>query len=183
MKSCKLAVVVPVDPTGDDKRLKAEVWAKVTALLTQYLGKFYGRFYPVQKAWGHDIHDKLGIVLGKDDPLTFLGILGSAKEIQDEATDFHMGFLMKEVDKTLSAIENGVAVQPIVINEDDKALLFHTIWNVLAQDGTILPDLGIFYAEHNRAKISPFEEKAMLSHLAKYAICVVELTPEGEDNG
>mgnify|MGYP007038585756 CR=1 FL=1 len=45
MKSCNMAVIVPVDKlAGNDEVLRAQVWGKVSELLLPALGKLYRQF-------------------------------------------------------------------------------------------------------------------------------------------
>lgn len=52
MKSCNMAVIVPVDKlAGNDEVLRAQVWGKVSELLLPALGKLYRQFNPSNGAW------------------------------------------------------------------------------------------------------------------------------------
>ena len=116
MKSNNLAVIVPVDERQNGDSLKTQVWGVVTDLLTKYLGKYYGSFFPVQKAWDSKIKNAYGVVLGIEDPLNFLNLLAEAKQKQQNAMAFHMGFLFKEIEKA----DTGEHVIPIFLNKRCK---------------------------------------------------------------
>ena len=56
MKSCNMAVIVPVDKlAGNDEVLRAQVWGKVSELLLPALGKLYRQFNPSNGAWGRKL--------------------------------------------------------------------------------------------------------------------------------
>ena len=178
MRSGNLAVVVPVDQSKDADSLKTHVWGVVTDLLTKYLGKYYGSFFPVQKAWDSEIKDAFGIVLGREDPLNFLNLYAEAQHTQQKATDFHLGILLKEIEKA----DTGEHVIPIVIDKENESLMFHIAWKVLAEGGIVLPDYGVYYTQQGKAFISEAEEQHIISHVADYAICVVRVVDLGESH-
>ena len=171
MRSSNLAVVVPVDPTQNAASLKTQVWGIVTDLLTKYLGRYYGSFFPVQKAWDSEIKNAFGVVLGSEDPLCFLSLMVNAQQNQQNAENFHMGFLFREIKK----VDDGSHVIPIVINNENEEVMFHLAWKVLAEGGIVLPDYGIYYMQQKKAFISEEEEQHIISHVADYAICIVRV--------
>ncbi len=171
MKSNNLAVIVPVDERQNGDSLKTQVWATVTGLLTKYLGKYYESFFPVQKTWDSEIKNAFGIVLGREDPLNFLNLYAEAQHLQQQSTSFHLGFLIREIEKA-GADEH---VIPIVINGENESLMFHIAWKLLAEGGIVLPDYGVYYTQQGKAFISEAEEQHIISHVADYAICVVRV--------
>lgn len=180
MKSTKIAVVVPAGPAVDGKRLRMEVWARVTELMKRDLGKFYTRFNPAAEAWGTKINGELGIVLGREEPIEFMDLFVSAKKAQDAAMCFHIGALLKEFGTPVKV--DGALVQTVVINGQNAGQLIHALWVVMAQDGTILPDFGVFYAKQNKAMISEADEKDLVAHIADYAISVVDLAVREDED-
>ncbi len=171
MNSNNLAVIVPVDERQNDESLKTQVWASVSSLLMKYLGRYYGSFFPIQKAWDSEIPNAYGVVLGKEDPLNFLNLYAEAQHMQQKSTEFHMGFLIKEIEKA----DTGDHVIPVIINSENESLMFHIAWKVLAEGGIVLPDYGVYYAQQGKAFISETEEQHIISHVSDYAICVVRI--------
>ena len=60
------------------EQTRKQAWAAVTQLLLPDLGKFYSRFYPASQPWGQDISAPYSVVLGREDPVTFLNVVESA---------------------------------------------------------------------------------------------------------
>lgn len=179
MKSMKLAVVVPVDPSEDGNRLRAEVWAKVTEILSQYLGKYYTRFNPAPEAWGKTVNGKMGIILGRENPVEFMDFLVSGKKAQNAAMAFHIDALLKNIDSAPVKVGDAL-IQTVVIDGRNSELLVHALWGVLAEKDVILPDFGVYFAGPKKAKISYEEEMRIFAHIAEHAISVVELAVKEE---
>lgn len=184
MKGSYMAVVVPLSGlTPDDQEMRKEIWGTVTNLLMPLLGKGCGMFYPAAQAWGHPVRKPFGIIMGREDPAKFLCLYREARKAQSDATAFHMAPLLDKIDPNAVRRAGDALVCPVELNLDDTNLVGHAFWHVAIHDGSVLPDCGIYYAGLGRAIASRDEERALLIKLSEYALCVVTLEIEEENNG
>ena len=70
-----LVVIIPAKWLPQNtEQARIQAWAAVTQLLLPNLGEFYSRFYPANRPWGQDISAPYSVVLGREDPVTFLNV-------------------------------------------------------------------------------------------------------------
>lgn len=183
MKSCKMAVVVPVDEdSAGAEKIRASVWGTVSHLLLPALGKLYGQFRPAEDAWGHRINRPFGVILGSQEPELFLKLFLEAQQTQMEALAFHTEAMIDKAGLENAQKVGDSLVCPVVVDGSDPELMAHAIWHISMSRGAPLPDCGVYYTELGRATASIEEQRKVISCPASYAICMVTLSPGVETN-
>lgn len=176
MKTLKLAVVCPTSGLPQNtEQARREVWAEVTRLLQPDLGKLFSSFYPVSTAWGVELNEPYGVVMGKDDPVRFMRIAVAATEVQNNAIDFHTGALLEKADMEKIFPVGDTLFCPVFVDGSDQEVTSHSIWHMGLAAGAVLPDCGIYFMEQRRAVASPEMVNAIAGNLANYAVCVVQM--------
>ena len=178
MKFNYLAVIVPRKwlPQNTEQTRK-QAWAAVTQLLLPDLGKFYSRFYPASQPWGQDISAPYSVVLGREDPVTFLNVFHQAKKKQEEAISFHEIGMLSNINLEQTQ-KIGDTLICHVNAESNEAMQAHSLWHLAMAEGGLLPDCGLYYLEQKRAVLSPEQEKAVSACPGDYALCAVTLELE-----
>ena len=178
MKFNYLAVIVPRKwlPQNTEQTRK-QAWAAVTQLLLPDLGKFYSRFYPASQPWGQDISAPYSVVLGREDPVTFLNVFHQAKKKQEEAISFHEIGMLSNINLEQTQ-KIGDTLICHVNAESNEAMQAHSLWHLAMAEGGPLPDCGLYYLEQKRAVLSPEQEKAVSACPGDYALCAVTLELE-----
>ena len=137
MKFNYLAVIVPRKwlPQNTEQTRK-QAWAAVTQLLLPDLGKFYSRFYPASQPWGQDISAPYSVVLGREDPVTFLNVFHQAKKKQEEAISFHEIGMLSNINLEQTQ-KIGDTLICHVNAESNEAMQAHSLWHLaMAERGT-----------------------------------------------
>ena len=88
--------------------------------------------------------------------------------------------MIKKVDMDKAQKAGDSLICPVVVDGSDPELMIHALWHISLQKGAPLPDCGIYYAALGRAVASQEEQRAILANPARYALCVVRLSPEVE---
>lgn len=176
MKFNNLVVVIPAKWLPQNKeQARAQVWTMTSQLLLPHLGKLYSRLYPAACPWEQNIADPFGVVLGQEDPVTFLNLFYQAKKKQERSVSFHMDGMLKNLSSEQTQRIGDSLICYVTADGSNEALTSHTIWNLMVSEGTLLPDCGLYYLEQKRALVSPEQEKAVSSHPGDYALCAVTL--------
>lgn len=171
-----LVVVIPMKWLPQNTELaRTQVWAAVSQLLLANLGKLYARFYPAPHPWGQDIPNPLGIVLGREDPVTFLNLFYRAKKEQEDAVAFHSVKMLSNISPEQTNRVGDTLICHVTADGSNPALAAHARWHTFIMSGILLPDCGIYYLEQGQAMISPEQEKAVFASPADYALCAVTL--------
>ena len=177
MKSCNMAVIVPVDKlAGNDEVLRAKVWRKVSKLLLPALGKLYRQFNPSNGAWGLKLTRPFGVILGKQEPEQFLALFLAGQQAQRDAMEFHLSAMIEKANMGNAQKIGDALVCHVVVDGEDPELMAHAIWHISLQKGAPLPDCGIYYEELGRAVASVEEQRTILANPAGYALCTVTLS-------
>lgn len=176
MKSTQLALVFPLgDHHKNDNAARISVWSEAVAILQPLLGKVCSRFEPSVRAWKQDINQPFGVVLGRSEPAQFLYFYATGKHVQNEAMRFHLsGFLDQLEPVGENGEDSGIYAVQITPGKND-ALAAHLFWHISAMAGEVLPDLGIYFVKEKQAVVSDETDKEILSHIERYAICMVTL--------
>ena len=179
MKSLDMVIVVPVNGlTGDVEALRLQAWEAVTDKLRPELGRLYRQFNPSDGVWGHKIPRPFGVVLGKQEPEVFRRLLAVGEEAQREAVAFHTAGMLRKTDISGAHKIGDMLLCSMVVDGSDPELLAHTAWNILIQEGVLLPDCGIYYASLGRATASEQERSKIMQNMDRYAACMVTLGQE-----
>lgn len=179
MKFNYLAVVIPVKWLPQNtEQARVQAWATVTQLLIPDLSKLYFRFYPATQPWGQDILAPYSIVLGREDPVTFLNVFHQAKKKQKEAIDFHMAGMLGNINFDQTQKIGDALICCVTADGSNKALEVHSAWHLAMMEGMFLPDCGLYYLEQRRSVIDPELEKTVAARPGDYALCAVTLEME-----
>ena len=128
MKSCNMAVIVPVDKlAGNDEVLRAQVWGKVSELLLPALGKLYRQFNPSNGAWGLKLVRPFGVILGKQEPEQFLALFLAGQQAQQDAMEFHLSAMIEKTDMSNAQKIGDSLVCPMIVDGKDPELMAHAI--------------------------------------------------------
>lgn len=183
MKSCDMVIVVPMDKlTGNDEAVRLQVWGTVSELLRPGLGKLYRRFQPSDRIGDEEILRPFGVVLGSRDPVLFRKLLAAGEEAQREAITFHALSLLRKADLDSAQKIGDTLFCPTVVDGNDPELLAHTAWHLWMREGRLLPDCGIYYAARKRAFSTEAERSEIRENAERYALCMVNLSPEVQEN-
>lgn len=183
MKINYLAVIVPRKWLPQNtEQARAQAWAAVTQLLLPDLGKFYTRFYPASQPWGYDISVPFSVVLGQEDPVTFLNVYHRAKKKLDEAISFHTYGMLGNINLGEMEQIGDVLVCHITVDQKSKALEAHSIWHWAVMEGAFLPDCGLYHLEQKQAFLSLEQERAVSIRPGDYALCAVAMEFELEED-
>lgn len=126
MKSCNMAVIVPVDKlAGNDEVLRAQVWGKVSELLLPALGKLYRQFNPSNGAWGLKLVRPFGVILGKQEPEQFLALFLAGQQAQQDAMEFHLSAMIEKTDMSNAQKIGDSLVCPMIVDGKDPELMAH----------------------------------------------------------
>ena len=178
MKYNYLAVIIPRRWLPQNtEQAREQAWAAVTQLLLPDLGKWYSRFYPASQPWGQDISAPYSVVLGQEDPVTFLNVFHQAKKRQEEAISFHEIGMLSNIDLEQTQ-KIGDALICHVSAGSNEAIKAHSLWHLAMAEGGLLPDCGLYYMEQKRAVLSPEQERAVSARPGDYALCAVTLEME-----
>jgi hypothetical protein len=178
MKINYLAVVLPEKWLPQNtEQARTQVWAAVTQLLLPDLGKWYSRFYPSNQPWGQDISTPFSVVLGWEDPVTFLNVFYHAKKKRDNAINFHSAGMLGNINFEQTQ-QIGDALICHVNSESNEALQAHSIWHLAVMEGAFLPDCGLYYLDQKRSVLNPELEKTVAAQPGDYALCAVTLELE-----
>ena len=184
MKSCNMAVVVPVDQlTGSKAALSAQVWGQVSNLLMPALGKLYRQFHPANDAWGHKLTSPFGVVLGCQEPEQFLAALpGRPAGTAGGRCSFMQSAMIEKARYGAMPRKAGDSlVCPVVVDGSDPELMAHALWHISLAKGRAAP--GLRHLLHRPSAVRSHlteEQRAILANPAGYALCVVRLSPEVE---
>ena len=179
MEISYLAVIVPrrwLPQNTEQARIQA--WAAVTQLLLPNLGKFYSRCYPACRPWGHNISAPYSVVLGREDPVTFLNVFHHAKKKQEEAIAYHSMGMLNNINFDQTEQIGEALVCHVTADGSNAALQAHSIWHLAVMEGAFLPDCGLYYLEQKRAVLSPEQERAVSTCPGNYALCAATLDLE-----
>lgn len=180
MRFNNLVVVIPMKWLPQNtEQARTQVWTMTSQLLLPNLGKLYARMYPAACPWEQNISDPFGVVLGQEDPVTFLNLFYHAKKKQEKSVSFHMDGMLSNISSEQTKRIGDSLICYVNADGSNEALTSHTIWNLAVSEGTILPDCGLYYLEQKRAVVSPEQEKAVSSHPGDYALCAVTLEDMG----
>ena len=184
MKICHLAVVFPANglPRNTVQACGA-LWAQSSRMLLPGLGKLYDRFHPAVTPWGVDIPTPFSIVLGRDDPSLFLRLFLRARRLREEAIEFHVGGTLIETGFEKLRAAGDVLICPVTLDGTNKRLEGHILWYVSLDQGVVLPDCGVYYAERKRSTVEPDFEKRIESAPADYALSMVTLECVEDSHG
>ncbi len=176
MKFNYLAVIVPRRWLPQNtEQARTQAWAAVTQLFLPDLGKWYARFYPANQPWDQDISAPYSVVLGWEDPVTFLNMFHHAKRKQDEAISYHSAGMLSNINFNQTERIGDTLVCHVTADGSSEALQAHSIWHLAVMEGAFLPDCGLYYLEQKRAVLSLEQEKAVSVHPGDYALCAVTL--------
>lgn len=176
MKFSYLAVVMPVRwLPKNTEQARTQAWAAVSHLLLPNLGKFYSRFYPALNPWGQKIASPFGVVLGREDPVTFLNVFYQAKQKREEAVVFHSAGMLSHIDLDRTQQIGDTLVCHVSPDRSDPALAAHSLWHLAMMEGIFLPDCGLYYLEQNHSMPDRKLEQAAAARPADYALCAVTL--------
>lgn len=67
----------------------------------------------------------------------------------------------------------------MTLDGTNKRLEGHILWHAAMEQGAILPDCGVYYAERKRSTVEPGLEKSVESIPADYALCMVTMECTG----
>ena len=166
MEISYLAVIVPRRWLPQNtEQARTQAWAAVTQLLLPDLGELYSRFYPAGRPWGQDISAPYSVVLGQEEPVTFLNLFYQAKQKRDEAVAFHSIQMLSNINFNQTEQIGDTLVYHVTADESSKALEAHSAW----------PDCGLYDLEHKKAMLRLEEEKSIITNPADYALCAVTL--------
>lgn len=183
MKFNYLAVIIPRRWLPQNtEAARTQTWAAVTQLLIPDLGKFYSRFYPASHPWGQDIPTPYSVVLGREDPVTFLNVFHQAKKKRDEAISFHEIGMLSNINLEQTQ-KIGDTLICHVNAESNEAIKAHSLWHLAMVEGGLMPDCGLYHLDQKRAVLPPEQEKAVAAHPGDYALCAVTLEMEEAQNG
>ena len=157
------------------EQARTQAWAAVSQLLLPNLGKFYGRFYPAAAPWGQALAYPFSVVLGREDPVTFLNALYQAKQKQDDAIAFHSVGMLNNINFDQTERIGDTLVCHVTADKSSDALRAHSLWHLTMMEGEPLPDCGLYFMEQTCAVIDPGLEKAIAAHPGDYALCAVTL--------
>lgn len=175
MKFNYLAVITPRRWLPQNtEQARTQAWVAVTQLLLPDLGKWYARFYPASQPWGLSVSVPFSVVLGREDPVTFLNAFYQAKKRRDEAIDFHSAGMLSNINFEQTQ-RIGDALVCHVNAGSNEALQAHSIWHMAMMEGTLLPDCGLYYLEQKCSVLNLELEKAVAAHPGDYALCAVTL--------
>lgn len=176
MKFSYLAVVMPVRWLPQNtEQTRTQAWTAVSQLLLPGLGKFYGRFYPASNPWEQKIVSPFGVVLGREDPVTFLNVFYQAKQKREEAVAFHSAGMLSHIDLNRTQQIGDILVCHVSPDGSDPALTAHSLWHLAMMEGVLMPDCGFYDLEHKKAMLSTEQEKAVTTHPTDYVLCAVTL--------
>ena len=179
MKYNYLAVIVPRRWLSQNtEQVHAQAWAAVTQLLIPDLGKFYSRFYPASQPWGQDVSAPYGVVLGREDPVTFLNVFHQAKKKQEEAIAFHSLEMLSNINFDQTERIGDALVCHVTADGSNTALEVHSAWHLAIMEGILMPDCGLYYLEQKCSVLNPELETAVATHPQDYALCAVTLEME-----
>lgn len=176
MKFSYLAVVMPMKwlPQNTEEA-RTQAWAAVSHLLLPNLGKFYSRFYPASNPWGQKIESPFGVVLGREDPVTFLNVFYQAKQKREEAVAFHSVEMLSHIDLDRTQQIGETLVCHVSPDGSDPALVAHSLWHLAVMEGVLMSDCGLYYLEQNRSMPDRKLEQAVSARPGGYALCAVTL--------
>lgn len=179
MKYNYLAVIIPAKWLPQNtEQARTQAWAAATQLLLPDLGKLYSRFYPADQPWGQALTYPFSVVLGREDPVTFLNVLYQAKKKQDEAVAYHSAGMLRNIDLDRTQKIGDALVCHVSPEGSNPALTAHSLWHLAMMEGMFLPDCGLYYLEQRRSVINPELEKTVTAHPGDYALCAVTLEME-----
>ena len=180
MKFNHLVVIVPITWLPQNtEQARVQAWAAVSQLMLPGLGKLYSRFYPATTPWGQMIVDTFGVVLGREDPVTFLNLFYHAKKVQEEAAAFHSLGMLSNISPEQTNRVGDTLICHVTADGSNQALTAHALWHTSIMSGELMPDCGIYYLEQKKAMPSPEQEKAVSTRPADYALCAVTLEAMG----
>lgn len=184
MKINYLAVIVPRKWLPQNtEQARTQAWAAVTQLLLPDLGELYSRFYPAGRPWGQDIASPYSVVLGREEPVTFLNLFYQAKQKRDDAVAFHSIQMLSNINFNQTEQIGDTLVYHVTADGSSKALEAHSAWHLAMMKGVFLPDCGLYYLEHKKAMPDPNQEKAVSAYPAGYVLCAVTLEMMEVQNG
>lgn len=171
-----LSLVVPTKGLSANS-VVSEVWGEATKQLLPYMGKLYTSFYPEVQIENRKAVNPYGVILGKNDPETFLELYAVAKIVQQAAMEYHLKPLIDQANSNPDLRTDDTLV--CVINDNSSTeVQSHALWNLMLHEGVPLPDCGIYYIGLGSALVPPEKDLEIFRHLSDYAICVVVLEIE-----
>jgi hypothetical protein len=171
-----LAVIIPRKWLPQNtEQARTQAWAAVTQLLLPNLGELYSRFYPANQPWGQDISAPYSVVLGREDPVTFLNVFYQAKQRRDDAVAFHSAGMLSNINFDQTKRIGDTLVCHVTADGSNKALEAHSVWHLAMMEGIFLPDCGLYYLERKCSLIDSGLEKAVSAHPGDYVLCAVTL--------
>lgn len=180
MKYTYLVVIIPRKWLPQNtEQARTQAWVMTSQKLLPDLGRLYSRFYPAPHAWGLEILSSLGVVLGNEDPVTFLNVFYRAKKRQDEAAAFHSAGMLENINFERTEKIGDTLVCHVVADGSNKALEAHSYWHLAVMAGSLMPDCGLYYLEQQTV-FSQEQEKAVTSRPSDYALCAVTLEGHNE---
>jgi len=182
MKYNFLAVIIPRKWLPQNtEQARTQAWAMTSQTLLSDLGEFYSRFYPASRPWGQEVPELFSVVLGNEDPVTFLNVFYQAKKKQEEAAAFHSAGMLSNIDLEHTQKIGDTLICHVVVDGSNQALEAHSMWHLAVMSGSLMPDCGVYYLEQKQAMVSPDQVKAVTTHPADYALCAVTLDMEEQD--
>jgi len=176
MKYNFLAVIIPMKWLPQNKeRARTQAWTVTSQKLLPDLGRLYSRFYPASRPWGQEVPEPFSVVLGNENPVTFLNVYYQAKKKQEEAATFHSTGMLKNIDWDRTQKVGDTLICNVVADGNNPALEAHSFWHLAMMSGRLMPDCGIYYMEQQKSVINPEQERAVSAHLSDYALCAVAL--------
>lgn len=180
MKANHLAVIFPAkDLPQNTVHACGAIWTRTSRMLLPGLGKLYDRFHPAAQPWGVEIPAPFSVVLGRDDPCRFLRLYLRAREFREESIAFHVTGTLAETGVEKFRAAGDILICPVTLDGTNKRLEGHILWHAAMEQGAILPDCGVYYAERKRSTVEPDLEKSVESIPADYALCMVTMECTG----
>lgn len=176
MRINPMAIIVPANlADSNENELRVTVWETVTELLLPKLGKQFNRFEPATFAWKQQLNQSYGVVFGKKDPALFLYYYMAAKAMQQQMIERHMAAFMQNLEPLGKSENNGISVYAMGVKGDGAELGAHLNWHMSMITGELQPDCGLYFAAEKEAFANDELEGKVLSHIERYALCVVNL--------
>lgn len=180
------SVVLPLNPRAQKMAQQASarndlrimLWSQAAECMKALLGKTCSQFSPAIRPAGCLNLLPFGVALGAAEPKEFLMRYFRAKNAQADEIESRSQRIYA-LGQTVSEhqLDDETCVIVKAYRSDDPALRQEMEFAHRFFNSDITAAAGLYYLGFNECRVKEEQEKAILSDLSKYAICVAELQP------
>lgn len=180
-------IVMPLDEEAqamaaresDRDQLRALVWSRAAESMKALLGKTCSRFSPAPAPVEGVISLPYGVALGVVEPTEFMMRYAQAREAQSSEMQARTRRLLSLSSHTVFSdqISDEMDVALISVSGNDPAVFRELELDARFWMHDITAAASLYFLSPDRCVLTKAEERQILAHLFRYAICAAELVP------